>query len=163
MRFKGGGARAAHDGDGRRRRRGRSEAANAKTRAQNRLAEKEAQERSSRTPRGGDHAHASQQSMSANTSTAFSDAASDFKTDPPGSEYNSASQSAPERRQPPETSPRDSEPSATPAVGTVGTPFMTPGGDTEHPGRVAYASAKSTLGRRPAYPRLPIWGIPEQG
>jgi len=126
------------------------EAANAKN-AQLRiaLAEKEAQERSLRERLAEATAAVSQQSISANTSTAFSDAASDFKTDPLGSEYNSASQSVPPSDvNTPETSPRDSEPSAiSPVVEPLaggGTPFMTPGAILNTPGGSAYASAKST-------------------
>ena len=90
------------------------EAANAKN-AQLRiaLAEKEAQERSLRDRLAEATASmTSQQSMSANTSTAFSDAASDFKTVSPGggSEYNSASQSVPRA-----TSTRRRRPRGTPS------------------------------------------------
>ena len=77
--------------------------------------------------------------MSANTSTAFSDAASDFKSE---GGYNSASQSVPQSDvNTPETSPRDSEPSA---IEVGGTPFATPGAILNTPGGSAYASAKST-------------------
>ena len=102
------------------------------------LAEKEAQERSLRERLAEATAAASQQSMSANTSTAFSDAASDFKSEG----YNSASQSVPQSDvNTPETSPRDSEPSA---IEVGGTPFVTPGAILNTPGGSAYASAKST-------------------
>ena len=140
------------------------EAANAKN-AQLRiaLAEKEAQERSLRDRLAEATASmTSQQSMSANTSTAFSDAASDFKTDPGGgSEYNSASQSVPPSDvNSPETTPRDSEPSAIEPQSVPGTPFMTPGAILNTPGGgVAYGglSAKSTPAH-PGRPRPAIWG-----
>ena len=142
------------------------EAANAKN-AQLRiaLAEKEAQERSLRDRLAEATASmTSQQSMSANTSTAFSDAASDFKTDPGGgSEYNSASQSVPPSDvNSPETTPRDSEPSAIEPQSVPGTPFMTPGAILNTPGGgVAYGglSAKSTpLGGAPGVPPPPRFG-----